>query len=69
MRGGDNRQNQSVAKLSQIGEFVYKLIQNIDQSCLLSRELSHIAKCTVREKTTPMQFMNKKVRETSSDLR
>ena len=63
------RRRQSLkSKCSQIREFVYKLIQNIDRSCLLFRELSSLAKCKMCEKTTPRQFVKNKVRETLSDL-
>ena len=37
-------------------------------ACLLFRELSSLAKCKVREKTTQWQFVKNKVCETLCDL-
>ena len=56
------------SKRSQTRELVNKLIENIDRSYLLFCKLSSLAKCKVRKKTTPRQFVRNKVRETLSDL-
>ena len=63
------RRRQSLkSKSRQTMEIEYKSLLNIDRSCLLFRELSSLAKCKVREKTTPRQFVKNKVHETLSDL-
>ena len=65
------RMRQSLkSKCSQVitNQIVYKLIQNIDRSCLLFHKLSSLAKCKVRERTAPKQFVKNKMREMLSDL-